>query len=138
MGARRMHQLVVLAYANETLSGRAAEEVGRCRDDLELDADAIAVAICERDGRITLTTSSTPGVKDRWSRFWGELVAFVVNETDCGPIDPGFAGWLRSELKPTTSALFVAVPPGRGTEILDMLSPFGGTALIYDLPISPD
>ncbi len=111
---------------DETIAGRAAEEVDRCAEDLTLDPDAASVIICDRAGRCHLTTSRNPGATAQWSKFWGALLAVLVDGVDPTGIDPGFRGWLEGELTPGTSVLLLAVTGVIGERLVEMLSPFDG------------
>lgn len=85
-----MGQLIAIAYGDETLAGRAAEEVARCIEELPVEPDATSVVVCERDGSVQLTTSRRPGATEHWSRFWSLRVDAVMNG------GPGAAGLDRT------------------------------------------
>lgn len=128
-----MRQLIAIAYEDETLAGRAAEEVSRCAEELPIEPDATSVVICERDGSVQLTTSRRPGTTASWRRFWSQLVDTVTAD---GPgataLDQDFAAGLRGALRPGTSALLIAT--SCGSTVLEALSPFGGESIVGPLP----
>ena len=132
-----MRELVAIAYKDETLAGRAAEEIERCAAGLGIDPDAVAVAVCGRDGRVLLTTSHCDGAITRWSEFWGSLLDAVLTAgPDFDAVGGGFPARLRRALAPGTSALLIAILAERRGAVLSVLSPFDGERL--SCPLSGD
>ncbi len=126
---RPIHQLIAIAYDDETIAGRAAEEVERCAEDLRLDPDAVAVLTCDRASRCHLTTTRRPGSTSQWSRFWGALLEVLVNGADPAGLDPRFSLRLKGELNPGTSVLLLTGTAAVGERMVETLSPFGGVAV---------
>ncbi|HYC82676.1 MAG TPA: hypothetical protein VEB65_12860 [Solirubrobacterales bacterium] len=130
-----MRQLLAIAYEDETLAGRAAEEVGRCAGELAIDPDATSVAICGRDGGVQLTTSRRSGATGRWSEFWAVLLdAVMTADAEAEALGREFPARLRRALVPGTSALFMALAAGREQAVLEVLSPLDGEQLACALP----
>lgn len=128
-----MPQLIAIAYGDETLAGRAAEEVARCVEELPIEPDATSVVICERDASVRLTTSRRPGATASWSRFWSLLVDVVTNgDPGAAALDRDFSAQLRAALRPGTSALLIATSCKE--TVLEALSPFGGQPIACALP----
>jgi uncharacterized membrane protein len=130
---------MAITYEDEIRAGQAAEEIGRCADDLLIDPDATSVAICERDGSVRLTTSRRPGATAHWSKFWGVLLGAVMNGGEASdPLDDDFRARLRLALVPGSSVLLLAVASARRPAVLEVLSPLEGDeiacALADDLP----
>jgi uncharacterized membrane protein len=129
-----MRLLMAITYEDEIGAGKAAEEIGRCAEELLIDPDATSVAICERDGRLNLTTSRRPGATAYWSKFWGVLMGAVMNGGGADGLDADFAARLRRALVPGTSALLLAVATSRRPAVLEVLSPLGGAEITCPLP----
>ena len=130
-----MSRLVAIAYTEETLAGRAAEEIDRCADRLLIDPDATSVLICERNGKVRLTTSRRPGATAPWSALWGELLELVVGPGKApSAIDNDFSKQLRGALEPGTSALLIALDGAPAEPVLETLSPLGGRPIAGSLP----
>lgn len=128
-----MRQLIAIAYGDETLAGRAAEEVARCVEELPVEPDATSVVVCERDGGVQLTTSRRPGATEHWSRFWSLLVDAVMNGgPEAAGLDRTFNARLRRALQPGTSALLIATE--REAALQEALSPFDGQPISCALP----
>lgn len=107
-----MPKIVAISYREETLAGRAAEEVARCRAELGLHPDAAATIVCERDGSCQLTTSRGPESNAAWSEFWSTVL---------GEVRP----------VPGTSVLLLALPPATRARALEILSPYGGEVISF-------
>jgi uncharacterized membrane protein len=122
-------ELFAIAYEDESLAGRAAEELDRCAEELTIDPDAASVVICEHDGSCRLTTSRRPGATAHWSKFWGVLLGIILNGSEASEIDPRFRTALRGLLRPGTSVLLIAVAGPRRERLLEALRPFGGSVL---------
>ena len=130
-----VRQLVAIAYEDEILAGRAAEEVGRCAGDLAIDPDATSVAICERDASVRLTTRRRSGTTAHWSEFWGVLLDAVMNAgAEADALGRDFPARLRHALVPGTSVLLMALAEGREEAVLEVLSPLDGEHLACALP----
>jgi hypothetical protein len=128
-----MRRLMAITYEDETRAGRAAEEIGRCASELLNAPDATSVAICERDGSLRLMTSRRPGATARWSKFWGVVLAAVMNGGDeC--LGEDFTARLRLALVPGSSVLLLAVATSRRPLILEVLSPLEGEEISCPLP----
>lgn len=129
-----MRLLMAIIYEDEIRAGRAAEEIERCAEAIFVDPDATSVAICGRDGGVSLTTSRRPGGTARWSEFWGVLLGAVMNEGAAGELlDQDFSARLRLALVPGTSALLLVVPAAREPAVLEVLSPLAGRELACSL-----
>lgn len=129
-----MRRLMAITYEDEIRAGRAAEEIGRCADELLIDPDATAVAICERDGSVRLTTSRRPGATAHWSEFWGVLLEAVHGGEGADALPGDFPARLRLALAPGTSVLLLVVPTRRMAAVLEVLSPLGGEEIACTLP----
>lgn len=123
-----MHELIAIAYRDETTADRAFDELQRSAERLRIDPDAASVLICERDGSCRLTTSRHGGATTHWSAFWGALLEALLDDGRPTAIDGGFRRRLRSLLVPGTSMLLVAAAPTGKHGVLDALSHFGGDA----------
>ena len=128
-----MPVLIAIAFAEETVAGQAAEELGRLAEDLQLDPDAIGVIICERDGSCRLAASHHPGATATWGRFWGVLFGVLMGEVHDLAIDPGLRRQIRRFLKPATSILLVAPERLRPERVAEVLSQYDGTLMTFSL-----
>ncbi|MGE0066067.1 MAG: hypothetical protein AB7T48_01835 [Solirubrobacterales bacterium] len=129
---------MAIAYQDETLAGRAAEELDRCAAELVVDPDAASVATCGRDGRVRLTTSHRDGASSHWSEFWGALLDAVLSPSDeASALGGDFPLRLRQALTPGTSALLMALAEEREAAVLDVLSPLDGERITCPLPADP-
>ena len=130
-----MRRLMAITYMDEIRAGRAAEEIGRCAEELLIDPDATSVAICGRDGCVELTTSRRPGATAQWSKFWGVLLGAVMNAgAEAEALDAEFLARLRAALVPRSSVLLLAVSASREAAVLKVLSPLDGVELACSLP----
>lgn len=126
---------MAITYEDATRAGRAAEEIDRCAAELLIDPDATAVAICERDGSLQLTTSRRPGATAHWSGFWGVVLAAVMDgDGGAGLLGEDFPARLRLALVPGASALLLAVAASRRPLVLEVLSPLAGAEIACPLP----
>jgi uncharacterized membrane protein len=128
-----MRRLMAITYEDEIRAGRAAEEIDRCAEALLVDPDATSVAICRRDGSVSLTTSRRPDATVHWSEFWGALLGVVMNAAP-ESLDEDFSARLRLALVPGSSVLLLAVATSRRPLVLEVLSPLEGTEITCDLP----
>ncbi len=124
-----MPELVAIAYRDETVADRAAEELRRCCEELLIDPDASSVLVCERDGSYRLTTSRRSGAVAHWSKFWGVLLGAIQGSEDSATIELRFRSHLRALLRPGTSMLLLAAPCFGKQRAIDALSHFGGESL---------
>jgi uncharacterized membrane protein len=124
-----MPELLAIAYEDETVADRAADELRRCAGELLVDPDASSVLICERDGTCRLTISRQAGAQAHWSEFWGTLLEGLLSDDDRGAIDALFRSRLLLLLRPGTSILLMAVPDDGEGQALEALSHFEGQAL---------
>lgn len=132
-----MHELIAIAYRDETTADRAFDELQRSAEWLRIDPDAASVLICERDGSCRLTTSRHGGATTHWSAFWGALLEALLDDGRPTAIDGDSRRRLRSLLVPGTSMLLVAAAPPAKRSVLDALSQFGGDAVGCTLPAEP-
>ncbi|MFN8215588.1 MAG: hypothetical protein U0R71_03235 [Solirubrobacterales bacterium] len=110
-----MPEIIAIRYPDETLAGRAAEEVARCVYELGIDPDAAATVVCAYDGSSRLTTSRGQHASAAWSEFWSAQLEAV----------PARAG---------TSVLLLAVPSQTRDWLLAAISQFDGE----EIAVHPD
>src|SRR5205823_5590784 len=109
--------------------------------------DAVAVIVCDADGRYNVTTNHHPvGGGASWGMFWGLLfgVLFFIpvfgmavgaglgalfGKIEKSGIDHEFQKQVRDLLKPGTSALFLVVEKVTPDKAVERLREFGGTVL---------
>jgi hypothetical protein len=127
-------QLMAITYGDEIGAARAEEEIDRCAGALRVDPDATSVAVCGRDGSVSLTTSRRPDATAHWSEFWGVMLATLMNDDAAEALDRQFAVRLRRALVPGTSVLLLAVPASRRPAVLEALSPLAGREIACVLP----
>lgn len=121
-----MHKLIAIAYDDETLAGRAVEEFYRCTGDFDVDPDASAVLVMDRDGSRQLITTSRPGATVDWGRLWIELLGPLEGEVQRAPASSNFVSDLVRILGPGMSGLLLAVPEAERKGILASLNQFRG------------
>jgi uncharacterized membrane protein len=124
-----MSELVAVAYEDETIAARAAEELHRSSEELSIDPDASSVLVRERDGTCRLTTSCARDIAPDWSAFWGALLGPILGGEGEMTIEAPFRRRLQALLAPGSSVLLFATPDLGKERILDSLSHFGGRAL---------
>ena len=128
-----MPNLIVIAYADETVAAQAAAELERCSTEIGLDPDAVGVIVGERDGKHQLLTSRHPGATAAWTRFWGALFGALMNEAEPSELDRSFRQRVKGLLRPGSSALLVAVDRVSPATVLAAVSQYGGSHLSYPL-----
>lgn len=128
-----MPELVAIAYEDETVANRAAEELDRCGGELLVDPDASSILVCERDGSCRLTTSRRADATSHWCEFWAALLDALLG--DGGPVGlpSRFRHGLLALLPPGSSALLLVAPGDRRNRAVEALSHFGGRALSHRL-----
>src|SRR5215212_8807003 len=122
-----MAELIAIGYDDETTAAAAAEEVGVLSRELIIEPDAVAVIVCDADGRYNVTTSHHPvAAGSSYGMFWGLLfgVLFFVpvfgmavgaglgallGKVEKTGIDKEFQDQVRDMIQPGTSALFLIV-----------------------------
>ena len=142
-----MATLVAIGYEDEGTAARAAEAVGRMTEDLIIQPDAVAVIVCDAEGKYKVTTNHhSVGAGATWGMFWGMLfgVLFFIpvfgmavgaglgalfGKIEKSGIDKTFQQQVRDMLKPGTSALFVVVEQVTPDKAIEGLREFGGTVL---------
>ena len=142
-----MADLIAIGYDDETTAARAAEEVARLSQELIIQPDAVAVIVCDREGKYRVTTNHhAVGGGATWGMFWGLLfgVLFFIpvfgmavgaglgalfGKLEKTGIDKQFRDQVRDMLKPGTSALFIVVEKVTPDKAVDALSEYGGTVL---------
>jgi uncharacterized membrane protein len=139
--------LIAIGYDDETTAARAADEVYRLAADLIIQPDAVAVIVCDKEGKYKVTTNHhAVGGGATWGMFWGLLFGLLFfipvfgmavgaglgalfGKVEKTGIDKEFRDQVRDMLKPGTSALFVVVEKVTPDKAVDALSEFGGTVL---------
>lgn len=142
-----MADLIAIGYDDETTAARAADAVYRMADELIIQPDAVAVIVCDKDGKYKVTTSHHPvGAGASWGMFWGLLfgVLFFIpvfgmavgaglgalfGKIEKSGIDQQFQQQVRDMLRPGTSALFLVVEKVTPDKAVEGLREFGGTVL---------
>ncbi|MBS1880649.1 MAG: DUF1269 domain-containing protein [Actinobacteria bacterium] len=134
-----MPELVAITFEDETGADRAAEELGRCREELLVDPDASAVLVCERDDSCRLTTRRRADATSQWCEFWGAMLDALPSSADPMAMELRFRKRLLAQLRPGSSALLLVAPDGGRERAVEALSHFGGRALSHRLEgaISP-
>jgi uncharacterized membrane protein len=142
-----MADLIAIGYPDMTTAAQAEEEVQRLAKDLIIQPDAVAVIVCDPEGKYKVTTNHhMVGGGAVWGMFWGLLfgVLFFVpvfglavgaglgalfGKIGEAGIDAEFQEQVRDMLKPGTSALFLVVEKVTPDKAVAALSPYGGTVL---------
>jgi uncharacterized membrane protein len=124
-----MPEIVAIAYQDQTVAERAAEELRRCGAGLLIDPDAFSVIVCQRDGGCQSTTNHQATATSQWSELWGALLDALLGDGESAAIDATSRERLRARLWPGSSALLLAVPRGGKQRALHALSHFDGQAL---------
>jgi uncharacterized membrane protein len=142
-----MADLIAIGYKDETTAELAAEEARRLAADLIIEPDAIAVIVCDKDGKYHVHTSHHPvGGGATWGMFWGLLFGLLffvpvfgmalgaglgalMGKIEKSGIDKTFQDQVRDMLKPGTSALFLVVEKVTPDKAVAAMSQYGGTVL---------
>jgi uncharacterized membrane protein len=142
-----MADLIAIGYDDETTAAAAAEEVYRLAHDLVIEPDAVAVIVCDPDGKYKVTTSHHPvGVGASYGMFWGLLfgvlffipvfgmavgagLGALLGKVEKTGIDKEFQEQVRDMVQPGTSALFLIVEKVTPDKAVEAMSRFGGTVL---------
>jgi uncharacterized membrane protein len=142
-----MADLIAIGYKDETTAERAAEEARHLAADLIIEPDAIAVIVCDKQGKYHVTTSHHPvGGGATWGMFWGLLFGLLffvpvfgmaigaglgalMGKVEKSGIDKEFQSQVRDMLQPGTSALFLVVEKVTPDKAVAAMSQFGGTVL---------
>jgi uncharacterized membrane protein len=142
-----MADLIAIGYPDMTSAAQAEEEVQRLAKDLIIQPDAVAVIVCDPEGKYKVTTNHhMVGGGAVWGMFWGLLfgVLFFVpvfglavgaglgallGKIGESGIDAQFQDQVRDMLKPGTSALFLVVEKVTPDKAVEALRPYGGTVL---------
>ena len=73
-----MADLIAIGYGDEETAAKAADEARRLAADLIIQPDAIAVIVCNKDGKYQVTTSHHPvGAGASYGMFWGMLFGLL-------------------------------------------------------------
>src|SRR3954466_7856597 len=142
-----MADLVAIGYPDETTGSLAAEEVRRLAEDLIIEPDAVAVIVCDKEGKYHVHTNHhAVGGGATWGMFWGMLFGLLFfipvfgmavgaglgalfGKIEKSGIDKSFQKQVRDMVKPGTSALFVVVEQATPDKAVAGLQEFGGTVL---------
>ena len=142
-----MADLIAIGYPDMTTAAQAEVEVQRLAKDLIIQPDAVAVIVCDPEGKYKVTTNHhMVGGGAVWGMFWGLLfgVLFFVpvfglavgaglgallGKIGESGIDAQFQDQVRDMLKPGTSALFLVVEKVTPDKAVEALRPYGGTVL---------
>jgi uncharacterized membrane protein len=142
-----MADLIAIGYPDMTTAAEAEQEVQRLAKDLIIQPDAVAVIVCDPEGKYKVTTNHhMVGGGAVWGMFWGLLfgVLFFVpvfglavgvglgalfGKIGEAGIDAQFQEQVRDMLKPGTSALFLVVEKVTPDKAVAALSKYGGTVL---------
>lgn len=142
-----MADLIAIGYDDMTTAARAEEEVQRLASDLIIQPDAVAVIVCNEDGKYKVSTNHHPvGAGASYGMFWGLLFGLLffvpvfgmavgaglgalMGKVEKTGIDSAFQEQVRDMLKPGTSALFLVVEKVTPDKAVEALSEFGGTVL---------
>lgn len=142
-----MADLIAIGYDDMTTAARAEEEVQRLASDLIIQPDAVAVIVCNEDGKYKVSTNHHPvGAGASYGMFWGLLFGLLffvpvfgmavgaglgalMGKVEKTGIDAAFQEQVRDMLKPGTSALFLVVEKVTPDKAVEALSEFGGTVL---------
>lgn len=142
-----MADLIAIGYPDMTTAAQAEQEVQRLAADLIIQPDAVAVIVCDEEGKYKVTTNHhMVGGGAVWGMFWGLLfgVLFFVpvlgiavgaglgalfGKIGEAGIDAQFQEQVRDMLKPGTSALFVVVEKVTPDKAVAALKQYGGTVL---------
>jgi uncharacterized membrane protein len=142
-----MAELIAIGYPDETTGSLAAEEVKRLSQDLIIEPDAVAVIVCDKEGKYHVHTSHhAVGGGTTWGMFWGLLFGLLFfvpvfgmavgaglgalfGKIEKTGINKEFQEQVRDMLQPGTSALFLVVEKVTPDKAVDALSQYGGTVL---------
>jgi uncharacterized membrane protein len=142
-----MADLIAIGYPDMTTAAQAEQEVQRLAKDLIIQPDAVAVIVCDPEGKYKVTTNHHMVAGGAvWGMFWGLLfgVLFFVpvfglavgaglgallGKIGESGIDAQFQDQVRDMLKPGTSALFLVVEKVTPDKAVEALRPYGGTVL---------
>src|SRR3954466_14349905 len=142
-----MADIIAIGYPDERTAALAADEARQLAADLIIEPDAIAVIVCDKDGKFKVSTNHhAVGGGASYGMFWGLLfgVLFFVpvfgmalgaglgalmGKVEKTGIDKQFQEQVRGMLKPGTSALFLVVEKVTPDKAVEGLSQFGGTVL---------
>jgi uncharacterized membrane protein len=149
---RAMTTVAAVAFPDESAAIAAAEQLRSRALDIPLEADSMAVIVCDRRG-IFHTTTHYHAVPDGSMRgvFWlllfstlffvpsfglvvGADLTPLMRRIERAGIDDAFRHRVRDLLRPGTSALFLSPGPTVPADALAELARFGGTVLTSALP----
>lgn len=130
-----------------TTAAQAEEEVQRLAKDLIIQPDAVAVIVCDPEGKYKVTTNHhMVGGGAVWGMSWrllfgalsfvpvfglavGAGLGALFGKIGEAGIDAEFQDQVRDMLKPGTSALFLVVEKVTPGKAVEALSAYGGTVL---------
>jgi uncharacterized membrane protein len=142
-----MADIIAIGYPDERTAALAADEARKLAADLIIEPDAIAVIVCDKDGKFKVTTNHhAVGGGATYGMFWGLLfgVLFFVpvfgmavgaglgalmGKIEKVGVDKQFQQQVRDMLQPGMSALFLVVEKVTPDKAVAALSKFGGTVL---------
>ena len=142
-----MADLIAIGYDDEETAQNAAEEVYRLANDLVIQPEAVAVIVCDKNGKYKVTTNHHPVAEGvTWGMFWGVLFGLLFFVPVFGLVIGGVFGTLfgviekvgvdkqfqrqvRDMVQPGTSALFLVVDKVTPDKAIQALSKFGGKVL---------
>jgi len=142
-----MADLIAIGYPDMHTAALAEQEVQRLAKDLIIQPDAVAVIVCDPEGKYKVTTNHhMVGGGAVWGMFWGLLfgILFFIpvfgmavgagfgalfGKIGESGIDKQFQEQVRDMLKPGTSALFMVVEKVTPDKAVAALSQYGGTVL---------
>src|SRR3954468_2473671 len=142
-----MADLIAIGYKDETTAERAAEEARKLAADLIIEPDAIAVIVCDKQGKYHVSTSHHPvGGGATWGMFWGFLFGLlffvpvfgmamgagmgaIMGKVTKTSLNKEFQEQVRDMVQPGTSALFLVVEKVTPDKAIDALSQYGGNVL---------
>ena len=146
-----MATIIAIGYPSEATAALAADEIRTISADLQIEPDAIAEVVRDKEGAYRVTTNhDTVAAGATYGMFWSLLfgVLFFVpvlgitvgtglralmDGIEKYDVDPVFQQKVRDMLQPGTSALFLVVESGSADNALSGLVKYMGTVLASPL-----
>jgi uncharacterized membrane protein len=142
--------IIAIGYPSEATAALAGDEIRALAPDLQIELDAIAEVVRDKEGAFRVTTNHSTVVGPTYGMFWNLLfgVLFFVpvlgmtvgtglralmDGIEKSDVDPGFQQKVRDMLQPGTSALFLVVESGSADNAVAALVKFRGTVLASPL-----
>jgi uncharacterized membrane protein len=142
--------IIAIGYPSEATASLAGDEIRGLAPDLQIEGDAIAEVVRDKEGAFRVTTHHTTVTGPTYGMFWsllfgvlffipvlgitvGSRLRSLLDEIEKSEVDPAFQQKVRDMLQPGTSALFLVVENVSSDSAVAGLVRFMGTVLTSPL-----